>query len=112
MLLIRSIYFRIGKVKKFIGKINYLRAYIWTVKVGKGVAFYGKTHFFKSKNSEIVIGNNCIFNSAVGSNWIGIDRPCMISTQNNGAKLIIGDDCGFSGTVIGAFKMIKLGKNV
>lgn len=112
MLLTRSIYWRLGKVRKFFGKINYLRAYIWTVKVGKGAAFYGKIHFFKAKNSQIEIGKNCIFNSAVGSNWIGIDRPCMISTQGYGAKIIIGDNCGFSGTVIGAFKLIKLGKNV
>ncbi len=112
MLLTRSIYWRLGKVRKFFGNINYLRAYIWTVKVGKGAAFYGKTHFFKAKDSKIEIGENCIFNSAVGSNWIGIDRPCMISTQGYGAKIIIGDNCGFSGTVIGAFKLIKLGKNV
>ncbi|HTD40683.1 MAG TPA: acyltransferase [Mucilaginibacter sp.] len=36
----------------------------------------------------------------------------MISTQRSSAQLIIDDDCGFSGTVVSAFKLIKLGKNV
>lgn len=112
MLIIRSIYYRLGRVKKLIGNINYLRAYIWKVKLGKGAEFYGKTYFFKAGNSQIIIGKNCIFNSSVGSNWIGIDRPCMISTRMRGGRLIIGDNCGFSGTVIGAHKLIKLGDNV
>jgi acetyltransferase-like isoleucine patch superfamily enzyme len=29
-----------------------------------------------------------------------------------GGKLTIGDDCGFSGTVIGAFKEVKIGNKV
>ena len=94
------------------GRINYLYSYFWGIKIGKGVAFLGKTHFFRLKNTELNIGDNCSFSSSVRSNWIGINRPCMISVQSNGGKLIIGNNCGFSGTVIGAFKMIKLGNNV
>ena len=38
----------------------------------------------------------------------------MISTLNSEfkAKIIIGDRCGFSGTVVGAFKSITIGNNV
>ncbi|MCU0473444.1 MAG: acyltransferase [Bacteroidales bacterium] len=36
----------------------------------------------------------------------------MISTLAEEAIIEIGDNCGFSGTVIGAFKYIKIGKNV
>jgi acetyltransferase-like isoleucine patch superfamily enzyme len=36
----------------------------------------------------------------------------MISTQTKNANLTIGNNCGFSGTVIAAFKKIKIGNNV
>jgi acetyltransferase-like isoleucine patch superfamily enzyme len=41
-----------------------------------------------------------------------LNRPCMISTLDEKAVVEIGDNCGFSGTVIGGFKYIKLGNNV
>src|ERR1700740_2499018 len=94
---------------RFLGKINYLYAYAWGIKIGKRVTFLGKTHFLRYKNTEIIIGDGCSFCSSARSNWIGINRPCMLSVHNDGGKLIIGDNCGLSGTVIGAFKMIKLG---
>ena len=46
------------------------------------------------------------------SNLIGINRPCSLSTLTNNATIEIGNNCGFSGTVIGAFKSIYIGNNV
>ena len=40
------------------------------------------------------------------------DIPCMVSTIARNAEIHIGDNCGFSGTVIGAALSIKLGDNV
>lgn len=110
----------IWKVKKlfdivqvFFGKFNCISAYFWNVEIGKGVKFYGRIHFLNQKKSQIIIGDNCSFRSSVTSNWIGVDRPCMLSTQGkNEAVIQIGDNCGFSGTVIGAFLSITLGNNV
>lgn len=97
----------------YIGKLNYIQAYLWEVKIGTGVKFYGRIRFSKQKKSKIIIGNNCTFRSLKTSNWIGVDRPCMISTQEGNNTIIkIGDNCGFSGTVIGAFVNITLGNNV
>lgn len=103
--LIRKAYF-------FIGKLNRLNAMWWGIKFGTNSKFDGKTHFKRYPKSLIKIGNNCVFKSRTNSNLIGINRPCSISTLTPDAKLQIGNNCGFSGTVIGAFKLIKIGDNV
>lgn len=92
--------------------INYTAAWWWDVKLGKRCRLNGRTHFNRIQESHITIGNNCIFNSSHKSNLIGVYSPCMISTIGKGAIIEIGDNCGFSGTVIGAALHIKLGNNV
>jgi len=96
----------------FFGKINFLSIWWWGVKTEGKIDFDGKCHFQRFPKSIIRIGNNCTFFSRTKSNLIGINRPCMISTLTEDAVLEIGENCGFSGTVIGAFGHIKLGKNV
>lgn len=103
-------------VKRFTGFfwriVNYTSARWWNIRIGKSCKFNGKTHFNRLQDSTITIGNNCIFNSTHKSNLIGVYSPCMVSTIGKGAKIEIGDGCGFSGTVIGAAQHIKLGNNV
>lgn len=94
------------------GKRNLLNAFWWSVKVGRHLNFDGKCYFKRYPGSLISIGDNCDFRSRVNSNLIGINRPCSISTLTQEAKIEIGNNCGFSGTVIGAFKSIKIGNNV
>src|ERR1035437_1391161 len=94
------------------GERNLLNAFWWNVKVGSHLKFDGKCYFKRYPESIISIGDNCDFRSRVNSNLIGINRPCSISTLTPDAKIEIGNNCGFSGTVIGAFKFIKLGNNV
>lgn len=96
------------------GRLHYLSAKLWGIKLGLKCQFYGRTHFHKCKVSTIEIGSNCRFRSTSTSNWIGVNRPCMISTHRSdfAAMIEIGRNCGFSGTVIGAFKYIKIGDNV
>lgn len=56
--------------------------------------------------------NNCRFVSQSDNiNLIGINRPCIISTHSDNSVIEIGDNCGFSGTVIGSFKKITIGDN-
>ncbi|MDN3641809.1 acyltransferase [Lutimonas halocynthiae] len=98
----------------FWGKRNYISALWWGIKLGKDSKFDGKCHFEKFPDTIIEIGDNCEFRSRKNSNLIGINRPCSISTMNSKyqASVEIGNNCGFSGTVIGAFKSIKIGANV
>lgn len=79
---------------------------------GKKISFLGFAKFRNYPGGSITIGHNCSFLSKATSNLIGINRPCMVSTLTKNATITLGDGCGFSGTVIGAFLRISLGKNV
>ena len=82
------------------------------IQYGTGCSFYGLTYLFEQDESQIIIGKNVTFRSSENSNLIGINRKCSFSTLRKGSKIVIGDGCGFSGTIIGAFTQIELGKNV
>lgn len=82
------------------------------VQFGNGCRCFGRLRFRRAEFSSISIGDNCTFRSSVGSNLVGIDRPCMISTLNRNAVIKIGSGCGLSGTVIGAAQRIEIGNNV
>ena len=82
------------------------------VELGKGAKFRGYAIFRTLPDTQIIIGKNADFNSSHRSNLIGIYSPCMISTIRRGAKILIGNNCGFSGTVIGAALKIEIGNNV
>jgi acetyltransferase-like isoleucine patch superfamily enzyme len=102
----------IRRIHFLLGERNKLNALWWGIKLGINIRFDGKCYFKRYPKSIIKVGNNCEFRSRVNSNLIGINRPCSISSLAHDAKIEIGDNCGFSGTVIGAFKLIKLGNNV
>lgn len=61
-------------------------------------------------NSVFVIGENCIFNNSLIGNSIGGER-CSFSVLEN-AKLIIGDNVGFSSVVISSHLEVLIGDNV
>lgn len=82
------------------------------VKLGDKAMFYGTMKFVREKNTKIIIGDNVQFRSKSSSNLIGINRPCIISTILPCATIRIGNNCGFSGTVIGCFDSITIGNNV
>ncbi len=81
------------------------------VKISK-CKFYGKAFFYRSNNTNIYIGKNCTFRNVTVSNQIGINHKCIFSTQQEGARLNVGENCGFSGTTIGCFNEISIGNNV
>ena len=91
---------------------NYCSAKWWKIIIGGNCKFRGKTIFRNLPYSTIKIGDNCTFLSNHRSNLIGIYSPCVLSTIQRNAKIEIGDNCGFSGTVIGCALHIKLGNNV
>jgi len=89
-----------------------MRSTWWGVSLSHGCSFYGLPEFRRHPRSVITIRENCEFNSSHTSNLIGVNRPCIISTLNEGAVVEIGPNCGFSGTVIGCANRITLGEYV
>ncbi len=92
--------------------VLYLKFYCFGVNYGLKIKCIGGVIISKYQLSKISIGNKNKFISTSKYNLIGINRKCVISTQSEKANIDIGNNCGFSGTVIGAFKYIKIGNNV
>ncbi len=83
------------------------------IKAGTACQFYGPPLFRRAAFSSIWIGERCNFRSAQRwTNQLGINRPCTIQTLRTDAQIIIGDCCGFSGTVVAAAECIELGEHV
>jgi acetyltransferase-like isoleucine patch superfamily enzyme len=84
----------------------------WGVKIGPHCVFCGYPCFKRHPRSNITIGASCKFNSAPIANYLGVNRPCILSTLKEGADITIGYGCGFSGTFIACARHIELGENV
>ncbi len=82
------------------------------ISYGKGVRFWGTACMIRFPQSTIRIGNRCSFRSDSNSNLIGINRKCILSTHSKTATILLGTNCGLSGTVIGAKEKIVLGNDV
>lgn len=111
------IYYYLVRIKEKISDrlstaICRVKAKLWNVSLGKCSSFSGVTIFRRYPGSIISIGKGCVFNSSMHSNQIGIFSQCMISTLNSDACIVIGDNCGFSGTVISSATSITIGNNV
>ena len=85
---------------------------IKTILIGKGCKFHGLMKFHRYNHSIIRIGSFCTFRSSYNSNLLALNHPCIIATHSSDAVINIGNKCGFSGSVIGAFKSITIGNNV
>jgi len=91
---------------------GYVRCAWWGVQIGANCRFHGRPYFRRYPGSQVKVGRNCTFLSSPNANLIGVNRPCMISTMAREAQVNVGQECGFSGTVIAAFKRIELGESV
>jgi len=89
-----------------------VNAAYWAIVLGEGCRFYGPLHLRKAPGSQIRIGSRCLFRSSAWSNRVGLDRACMLSTLYEGARIVIGEGSGLSGTVIAAATAVDLGKSV
>jgi acetyltransferase-like isoleucine patch superfamily enzyme len=92
--------------------INNFNLRLRKISSGKKNVFYGRTVFNRSYNSKIEIGNDCTFRSDSTSNLVGVNRKCIISTFDENAEIKIGNNCGFSGTVIGCKEKITIGDDL
>lgn len=84
----------------------------WGIQIGHGCRFYGLPTFRRLPGSTISVGDNCHFRSSNWSNLVGINRPCILSTVQEAARVDIGTDCGFSGTIISSASRISIGNRV
>lgn len=78
---------------------------------GSGLKIDGKVFVRTQTNNTIRIGKNFSLNSRPGSNLVGINNCASFQSFLNG-KIEIGNDCGFTSTVISSKTSIKIGNNV
>lgn len=79
---------------------------------GRNLQFRGIALISRFPMSEIRIGNNCNFNSCDLYNYRGLNHRCIIQTGKPEAKIIIKDNCGFSGCSIVADIEVIIEENV
>ena len=90
--------------------ISRLYAHWWGIRIGKKSIFYGIPILYNTTSGGINIGDHCTFTSTQKVNF-NSNRRCVITAYQN-AKIDIGNNCGFSSTVILAHKSITIGNRV
>jgi len=80
-------------------------------KISKNCKIDGLVFIKKSKTGILKIGKNFTLNSRKASNLVGITNRASFQIINEG-RIEIGDNCGFTSTVLSSRKLIKIGNNV
>ncbi|MBS1573967.1 MAG: acyltransferase [Bacteroidetes bacterium] len=104
--------YRLRCFRLYSGIFATITCYLKGIKKGNACEFYGLPYFQRYPHSTISMGDGCQFRSDQSSNLIGVNHKTIISTHRPGAKIEIGNNCGFSGTSIGAAREIIIGNNV
>jgi acetyltransferase-like isoleucine patch superfamily enzyme len=104
--------FRLALLELYSNFVMFFVLLVKGIQTGKNLRFWGTAVVIRYPNSLIYIGKGSAFRSDATSNLIGVNRKCIIATHEKNAKIIIGTNCGFSGTVIGAKEKITIGDNV
>lgn len=103
---------RLGIYRLFSSFFSEIMLSLKGVSYGRRNKYFGIPKISRTPLSVIKFGNNNTFRSDVSSNLIGVNHKCILSTHSKNALIQIGDNCGFSGVTIGAFKKIVIGNNV
>jgi acetyltransferase-like isoleucine patch superfamily enzyme len=98
---LNSIQWRIGRFK--------MTAY--GILFGKNLIIQGNIYIKIGIESVVKIGDNCFFKSGRGINPLSRNIKSEICVED-GASLIIGNNCGFSSVCLWAHELIKIGDNV
>lgn len=89
-----------------------LRAWLSGVSF-KGLCYFAGLPYMTRKNgSTISIGKGCRFMSKSWGNLIGLNHQCILATTEKDARIVIGNNCSFSGVSVRCYKEIILGNNV
>jgi len=94
-------------IRRFAYRI-YLKIRFKNAHIGNGFQTDAFFDLSLHKKSKLKIGDNCIFKSKTKSNFVGINKKMSIRVCEN-ADLLIGNNCGFSGTSIYSSKKIQIG---
>lgn len=78
----------------------------------EGSRVYGMPVIQKHRGSRIEIGKRAVIRSWENSNPLLLNHRTIFSTRSPMACIRIGDDCGFSGSVIVAAERIDIGNRV
>lgn len=97
------------KVSSFYTRLQFK---IKGIKYGVDLKTWRSMTVSRHPDSRIIIGINCSFRSDVDSNLIGLNHRCILSTHDASASIIIGNNCGFSGSSISARREVTIGNNV
>ena len=97
------------KTSTFIAQIKFI---LWGIVYGKGNRIIGKIIVFRTPDSEIQIGNHCIFNSSSKLNFRGINHPCILQTGTPHARIMIGNHVEMSGVSIVSNSSVTIGNHV
>lgn len=97
-------------------RLNKLRFYYVKLKFsyvnfGHNTQLFGMPLLDINRKATVDIGNDVVFRSDIDSNFVGIYKPVSIFV-NEGARLKIGNNTGFSGSSIYCNKQIEIGNNV
>ncbi len=87
------------------------KLFYWHIYIGEKSKFIGIALINKHHTASINIGKHSVFCSSKDSNTIGIKQPCFLSAGRE-ARISIGSNCGFSGTVVSACQSISIGDRV
>jgi len=88
-----------------------LKKYKTSFAIGNNFKSFGIPTIRMDKNSRFIIGNNVVLRNNTNNNMVGLYKKCSFAVSE-GAKLVIGDNCGFSGVSIFCSTEIKIGNNV
>lgn len=97
------------KTSTFIAQIKFI---LWGIVYGKGNRIIGRIIVFRTPDSEIQIGNYCIFNSSSKLNFRGVNHPCVLQTGTAHAKIMIGNHVEMSGVSIVSNSSVTIGDHV
>jgi acetyltransferase-like isoleucine patch superfamily enzyme len=79
---------------------------------GHGWKIFGRPILQKHRGSRIVIGDGLYLRSWPRSNPLAPNHPVVLSTRREDAAIEIGDDCGFTGSIIVAANHVEIGDRV
>jgi acetyltransferase-like isoleucine patch superfamily enzyme len=79
------------------------------VVIGKDVRFYGMPIVDIAKGSSIKIGDRVVLCSDSRFTSLGVNHPVVMRTLRSGAEIVIGNDCGLSGSSICSASRVQLG---
>jgi acetyltransferase-like isoleucine patch superfamily enzyme len=89
-----------------------IRFNIAGIRTGKGWRVYGLPILQRHRDSAISLGDDLVLRSWPASNPLAPAHPVVLSTRRPGARITIGNQCGFTGASIIADIEVTIGSGV